>query len=116
MKITLDPESESTFSGTFSMILRDDYSIDFRICENAGASYSSSFKAPQIDFTQTASLTGFLLESENIELDREIPVALMVYDEGYSLKSFALQDYFSPEKFEGMDLVRVVTLKFSSQK
>lgn len=34
---------------------------------------------------------------------------------GTIMRSYSLQDYFEPSKFEGMDLVQVVTLTFRSE-
>jgi hypothetical protein len=61
------------------------------------------------------SMKGFLQEFQRIEMDKEIPVAFMVYDSGTIMRSYSLQDYFEPSKFEGMDLVQVVTLTFRGE-
>lgn len=58
----------------------------------------------------------FLQEFQKIEMDKEIPVALMVYDSGTIISSYLLQDYFEVSKFEGMDLVQVVTLTFTGEE
>lgn len=60
-----------------------------------------------------ASAIGFLQEFQKIEINQEIPVALMVYDSGPRLESYSLNDYFEPSKFDGMDFVQVVTLNFT---
>lgn len=39
----------------------------------------------------------------------------MAYDDGSSMRSYTLQDYFYPSKFDGMDLVQVVTLTFTDK-
>ncbi len=61
------------------------------------------------------SMKGFLQEFPRIEIDKEIPIAFMVYDSGTIMRSYSLQDYFEPSIFEGMDLVQVVTLIFRSE-
>lgn len=64
-----------------------------------------------VAFTRT-----FLSRREKIVLNREIPVALLVYDQEGSMSGHALKDYFAPEtEFEGMSLVQAVTLTFSDQ-
>ena len=68
-----------------------------------------------LDGEEMASVKGFLQEFQPIAMNTEIPVALMVYDSGTSMKSYTLQDYFEPSKFDGMDLVQVVTLEFSDK-
>lgn len=37
------------------------------------------------------------------------------FKSGTIMRSYSLQDYFEPSKFEGMDLVQVVTLTFRSE-
>ena len=68
-----------------------------------------------LDAETMASTKGFLQEFQKIEINKEIPVALMVYDSGTSMRSYSLKDYFDPSKFDGMDLVQVVTLTFADE-
>jgi|GEM_PF-6146538 len=66
-----------------------------------------------------ASAYRFLQEHREIELDKEIPVAVLAYsffDEGTSMRSFGPDDCFRPSVFEGMDLVRAVTLVFAGKE
>ena len=56
-----------------------------------------------------ASTKGFLKEAQKIELNQEIPVAIMIYDNGTEMETCTVQDYFTPEKFKNMDLVQAVT-------
>lgn len=49
-------------------------------------------------------------------MNKEIPVALMVYDSGTSMSGYSLQDYFDPSVFDGMDFVQVVTLTFTDKE
>lgn len=58
----------------------------------------------------------FLKEAQKIELGKEIPVAILVYDNGNSMNSYTTEDYFEPEKLKDMDLVEAVTLEFSDQE
>lgn len=113
VSIGAEREPQEILTGTFTMQLRENYSIDFNINSSGRASYktdeiSNNSKA-------AASSIGFLHEFQDIEINKEIPVAIMVYDDGTSMKSFSLQDYFEPSKFDGMDLVQAVTLTFSNQ-
>ena len=55
-------------------------------------------------------------EACKIELGKEIPVSVLVYDNGNSMRSYTTEDYFEPEKFKDMDLVQAVTLEFSDQE
>ena len=100
-------------TGTFTMQLKENYSIGFHINVNDGGLASYNTDEVLLDIEPVTSATGFLQEFQTIEINTEIPVALMVYDSGTSMKSYTLQDYFEPAKFDGMDLVQVVTLEFS---
>lgn len=107
-------EPVNQLSGTFTMQLKENHVIDF----NINSSGRASFKTDEVilDTETMASTKGFLREYQEIEIDKEIPVALMVYDSGTSMRSYSLQDYFEPSKFDGMDLVQVVTLTFTDKE
>ena len=99
--------------GTLAMQLRENNVIYFNI--NCGG--RASFKTDEIilDTETMMSMKGFLQEFPRIEIDKEIPIAFMVYDSGTIMRSYSLQDYYEPSKFEGMDLVQVVTLTFRGE-
>ena len=113
ISIGTDRKPIDQLTGTFTMQLKENYTIDFVI----NASGKASYKTDEIllDSEAKASIKGFLQEFQDITINTEIPVALMVYDSGTSMRSYSLQDYFEPSKFEGMDLVQVVTLEFSDK-
>lgn len=99
--------------GTFTMQLQDNYVVDFHI--NCAGRMSSQSEEIILDSDSMASIKVFLQEFQKVEINTEIPVALMVYDSGTSMKGHSLQDYFDPSVFEGMDLVQAVTLEFSDK-
>lgn len=101
-------------SGTFTALLKPDYTIDFHINCNGRASYQTD----KIDFDSDymASSKTFLREFKNIEMNKEIPVAIMLYDGGTSMRSYSLEDYFEPSKFDPIDLVQVITLTFTDKR
>lgn len=101
-------------SGTFAMQLDDAYCLSLNI--NCAGQYSFKTNPVLPEPEIAVSTTEFLQEFQCIELNKEIPVALMVYDNGSSMRVCTLQDYFSPEKFSGIDLVQVVTLEFSDKE
>lgn len=113
ISIGKEREPIDKLSGTFAMQLRENHAIDFNI-NMAGR---ASFKTDEIilDTETMASMKGFLQEYQDIEIDKEIPVALMVYDSGTSMRTYSLEDYFEPAIFEGMELVQVVTLMFINE-
>jgi len=114
ISIGTDREPVKVITGIFTMKPNKDYTIDFVINSNGGkASYKT--KEFMIESNFTASAIDFLNEFQEIEINKEMPVALMIYDSGTSLRSYSVQDYFEPSKFEGMDLVQAVTLTFSDK-
>lgn len=113
MSIGTEREPVEQLSGTFTMQLREDFCIDM----NINCAGRISFKTDPIEFDKenVVSARAFLQEFQKIELNTEIPVAVMVYDKGSSMQTYTPQDYFEPSKFEGMDLVQAVTLEFSDK-
>ena len=55
---------------------------------------------------------GFLDKFCSAEQNKEIPVAIMVYDDGAEMKSYEPEDYFDTLAFDGMDAVQAVTVEF----
>ena len=110
ISIGAEREPIDELAGTFTMQLQDDYKIDFSITAGGRASYTTH--AITLDTDIMASVKGFLTEFQKIEINKEIPVALMIYDSGTSMRSHSLDEYFEPSGFVGMDLVQVVTLTF----
>lgn len=101
-------------SGLFTMQLKDNYVVDFNINCGGRASFTSDEILP--DKETMISSTTFMQEFQKIELNEEIPVAIMVYDSGSSIQGFSPIDYFEPSKFKDMDLVQAVTLEFSDKE
>ena len=97
--------------GLLSMVLGENYAIDFSLSFGNCTFY---FKSDEIESQAVpmVSYKAYLPEAQEIEFNREIPVALLVYDSGTSMRSYVPGDYSDPSKFEGMDLVQAVTLRF----
>ena len=109
-----DRQPVSRLSGTIAMEQRDNYSIDFNInCAGRG-----SFSSEEIELEQEplGSTGCFLTEFQPIELNKEIPLAIVVYDSGTSMRSYTPQDYYEVSLFEGMDLVQAVTVRFTDRE
>jgi len=111
--LSRDADPNDNLEGEFTMMLKENYAVDFSINMKG----RSTFKTNALDVDQEvmASSIGFLTEFQEIEINKEIPVAMMIYNHGTSMKSFALSDFYSPSAFEGMDLVQVVTLTFTDE-
>ena len=110
ISISPDREPLDTLSGTFAMRLKENHAMDFFINVAGQAAYSTDEIV--LSSEVIGSATNFLNEFQEIELNREIPVAIMAYDGGTTMQSFSVQNYFDTEVFEGMDLVQAVTLEF----
>lgn len=108
-----DADPDARLEGTFTMMLKDNYAIDFNINTMGRASFQTDTLA--VDSEIMASSKGFLTDFQSIEINKEIPVALMVYDSGSSMRSYTLEDFFAPSSFEEMDLVQAVTLTFTDE-
>lgn len=113
ISIGADRKPTDQLTGTFTMQLKENHAIDF----NINASGRASYKTDEIllESETLGAVKVFLQEFQTVATNTETPVALMVYDSGTSMRSYSLQDYFEPSKFEGMDLVQVVTLEFSDK-
>lgn len=114
MSIGAERQPVSSLSGTIAMELREDYSIDFNInCAGRG-----SFSSEKIEFKAEAlgSTKAFLTQFQPIRLNEEIPLAIMVYDSGTSMRSYTPQDYYDTSAFEDMDLAQAVTVRFSDKE
>lgn len=108
-----DANPDDRLEGTFTMTLKDNYAINFNINTMGIASYQT--EAMDVDLESRVSSVGFMTDFQSIEINKEIPVALMIYDSGSSMRSYAMEDFFSPSKFEEMDLVQAVTLTFTDE-
>ena len=105
-----DASSNAQLEGTFTLLLREDYSIAMQINAMGLATYQT--EVLDIDCDIISFSKGFLTDFQEIELNKEIPVAIAIYDSGTSIRSYLLDSFYSPSVFEGMDLVQVVTLTF----
>lgn len=108
--------SPGEHKGTFAMRLIDNRAVEYYLSYRGG----TSFKTEEIEVDKDiglASSHGFLTKFMEIEIDKEIPVAVMVYDffeSGTMMRSHEPEHYFTPSVFAGMDLVQAVTLTFST--
>lgn len=114
ISIGTEREPIEQLSGIFTMQLKENYAIDFNI--NASGRYSFKTEKIILDTEAMAAVKQFLENFQEVEINKETPVALMIYDSGTSMKSYSLQDYFNPLEFAGMDLVQAVTLTFSDKE
>lgn len=114
MSISVDAKSSEQLAGIFTMKMEEEYAIDFNI--NSSGLFSFHTDSIKIDKEIVGSQKVFLQDFEQITLNKEIPVALMIYSSGTNMVSYSLQDYFQPLKFVGMDFVQAVTMTFSDEE
>ena len=101
---------EHVLEGTFAMILKDNYAMDFHITTLGQASYQ--IDEQEVPFDIIGSTKCFLTSHQAIKINEKIPVAIMVYDSGTSMSSYTTENFYTPQDFEGMDYVQAVTLTF----
>ncbi len=114
ISLDVDKSGDGTLCGLFAMVLRDNYAVDFNICTGESLGAAASYTSDEIELNAEilGTQTGFLQERVEIELGREIPVAMMIYDGGTRQESLALASYFAPSELARYDLVQAVVLKF----
>lgn len=107
-------EPMNHLEGTFAMTLNDNHTIDFTL--NSNGRFSSNVELANLDFNIKVCAKAFLTDFQKIEINQEIPVAIMVFDNGASMRSFSVDSYFEPDIFEGMNSVQAVTLTFTNKE
>ncbi len=114
ISIGADKGFAEQLTGTFTIQLRENYAIDYNI--NAGGRASYKTDEIMLDIEVGLSIKCFLQEFQEIEINKEIPVALMIYGSGTVMRICSPQDFFDPSAFDGMALVQAVTLTFSDKE
>ena len=112
LSIETEHDTDTHLEGTFAMTLNDDRSINFVISSHG--KFSSHVDLDELDFDATISTHAFLTDFHPIELNQEIPVAIIVSDDGTTMRSFAVDSYFDPDVFQDMKSVQAVTLTFTT--
>lgn len=114
--ISLDLESGQVnqLQGMVSVLRQDEYALAIRVnSDGVTSAYRTEPLNPNINGITSAF--AIMDSAKDIVLDQEIPVALYVYDDSYSMSGYTVDDYFTPEVFADMDLVQAVTLTFSAE-
>src|SRR5699024_2557990 len=113
-RLLLRDDDDPRLEGTFVMLQQDDAMKMHLLNKGSRATFPSV--ALEIGDGMGVHTKVYLNDFEEIELNKEIPVALMVYSSGDSIPSFSIDQYFSPDDFKGMEIVQAVTLTFSDGK
>ena len=90
----------------------DDYAIYFKL--SAGLKIEYTVEKP--DFTRFGSSHAYMTNFVDIELNKEIPIAIMAYTSGTTMQSFVVEDYSDLSRFEEYDYVQIVTVEFGDGK
>ena len=111
-RISIGEEREPVdqLAGTLAVLLKENRSFDININCGGGMVY----RVDPLDSAQEymASAKMFLSDAQAIEINQEIPIALLLYDNNTEIRSYSLSDYFAPSIFEGVDSVQVITVNF----
>ena len=96
--------------GTISIMEKDNYVLEL-------STISASAKSEMIDDDNEyiRSQKTVINDFQNIELNKEIPVAIYINDSDTAGVSIELSEFSDPSNFEGIDLVRAVTFEFMDE-
>lgn len=96
--------------GTISIMEKDNYVLEL-------STISASAKSEKIDDENeyVQSKKTVINDFQNIELNKEIPVAIYINDSDTAGVPIELSEFSDPSNFEGIDLVRAVTFEFMDE-
>lgn len=96
--------------GTISIMEKDNYVLEL-------STISASAKSEMIDDDNEyiRSQKTVINDFQNIELNKEIPVAIYINDSDTAGVPIELSEFSDPSNFEGIDLVRAVTFEFMDE-
>ena len=96
--------------GTISIMEKDNYVLEL-------STISASAKSEKIDDENeyVQSQKTVINDFQNIELNKDIPVAIYINDSDTAGVPIELSEFSDPSNFEGIDLVRAVTFEFMDE-
>lgn len=109
-----DMTSSELFEVVYALTRKDDFSIAMRCRYQTGAiTCFSEIPDPEVPFDHKIATSAFLSEFETIELDQEIPIAILALNEDNELSTPTLSGYFDTSQLANCDFVQIVTMTFS---
>lgn len=110
-----DSSDVQPLEGVFSLTRNDDCSIAMR-CENKNGvtTLLNDIPAPQLSFDSNSGSSSFLWHFQSIELDKEIPIAILALNQNNRITPPSLRDYYDTSKLADYDFVQVVTFTFTT--
>lgn len=102
--------SEDNKQGTISIMEKDNYVLEL-------STISASTESEKIDDVNEyiQSQKSVINDFQEIELNKEIPVAIYINDSDTAGVPHELSEFSDPANFEGIDLVRAVTFEFMDE-
>lgn len=96
--------------GTISIMEKDNYVLEL----STVSAYTESEKIDdENEYVQSQKTV--INDFQNIELNKEIPVAIYINDSDTAGVPIELSEFSDPSNFEGIDLVRAVTFEFMDE-
>lgn len=96
--------------GTISIMEKDNYVLELSTI----SAYTESEKIDdENEYVQSQKTV--INDFQNIELNKEIPVAIYINDSDTAGVPIELSEFSDPSNFEGIDLVRAVTFEFMDE-
>jgi len=102
--------AENNKHGTISIMEKDNYVLELSTI----SAYTESEKIDDED-QYVQSQKAVINDFQNIELNKEIPVAIYINDSDTAGVPIELNEFSDPSNFEGIDLVRAVTFEFMDE-
>lgn len=101
---------EGNNQGTISIMQKDNY-----VLELSTLSASTESEAIDAEDSYIQSQKIIIDDFQQIELNKEIPVAIYINDSDTAGVPHELREFSDPSNFEGIDLVRAVTFEFMDE-
>lgn len=104
---------ETVLQGLISVLRGADNSFTYGWENGDSGNWACSFtEMPEMDFAVKTRQRVFMPKSHYFEMDKELPLAVTVFDDEEGLAAMDPIDYYTPELFEGMNYVEVICLRF----
>lgn len=102
--------TETNKQGTISIMEKDNYVLEL---STISASSESEKLEDENEYIQSQKIV--IDDFQEIELNKEIPVAVYINDSDTAGVPHELSEFSDPSNFEGIDLVRAVTFEFMDE-
>lgn len=114
ISIGAEGEPVDKLEGMAAVLSQEQHVFAFNIvCGGSETHYTT--EPLKADMEETISTWTFLDTAEPIVIGEEIPIALYVYDDGVSITSHEVSEYFNPDALADMALAQAITLAFSDE-